>query len=35
MLLTSSGLRNEILKSALTDLIGTPFADAALLNAPA
>jgi hypothetical protein len=35
MLLMSSGLRNEILKSALTDLIGTPFADAALLNAPA
>jgi dipeptidase E len=34
MLLTSSGPLNEILKSALTDLIGTPFADAALAFIP-
>jgi dipeptidase E len=34
MLLTSSGLANELLESALADLMGTPFADAAVAFIP-
>jgi len=34
MLLTSSGIRNEILRSALADLIGKPFADVSVALIP-
>lgn len=34
MLLTSAGIRNEILRSALADLIGKPFADASVAFIP-
>jgi dipeptidase E len=34
MLLTSAGIRNEILRSALADLVGKPFADACVALIP-
>jgi dipeptidase E len=34
MLLTSSGIRNEILRSALADLVGRPFAEASMAFIP-
>jgi len=34
MLLTSAGIRNEILSAALADLVGTPFAEASVAFIP-
>jgi len=34
MLLTSAGMRNEILSAALADLVGTPFAEASVVFIP-